>query len=353
MKRVKDNLETIAGILDECFAKARGTGTVIGTTTAEEAKFLDMSAGHLSRIRNERVPLTDEVIAKIVLAFTKGDKKRSEALKGKLTRLKMVAHANAATAAREKKFSPMADIGEYSIENLVSFFDNISSTGNLLAVDYRDLPQAKPGGRYEKFALNTIEGVKRGLSLALFQPFGTAEKILEKEKLLEGKALTVPDARMFLDACHYLFDLAMGVRAFYENVTQELEKETEKGGEIKGSIVLYEAVRGSDDEMGPSLAACGIQSRLFYADYTDSIRHREVYEWVVAYPDNDRFIRRGELSINLAAMRTQFSPILNYWEKYTKLPVGEDVENAYKEFITPLLDKEAKGETRWREYRKQ
>jgi hypothetical protein len=152
---------------------------------------------------------------------------------------------------------------------------------------------------------------------------------------------------MFLDACHYLFDLAMGVRAFYENVTNELQN-----AESKGSIVLYEAVRGINGNTSPSLTACGIQSRLFYADYTDSIRHREVYEWVVAYPDNDRFIRRAELSINLAAIRTQFSPILNHWEKHKKLPVGEEVEKLYREIITPLLGEESEGETRWRDYTK-
>jgi hypothetical protein len=351
-------LESVAEILEECFAKARAAGAVIGTSTSDEAVFLGISAGHLSRIRNERVPLTDEVIAKITSAFAEGNKKYSEALREKLTRIKMLAHARVKTGVREKRLSSSSATStptKYSIENLDSLFERISSPGSLLAVDYRDLPQARKGGRYPKFGLKAAEAVKKGLSLALFQPFGSPETIFEKETLIEEtlkktNALDKPEGKAFLDACHYLLDLAVGVREFYRYVTDEANR----GGGGEGSIVLYEAVRihNGKEEISPSLAACGIQSRLFYAEYSDSIRsYKEVYEWVVAHPDEDCFIQRDNLSINLAAVRTQFSPILTYWENNKgKLPVGEQVDKAYEEFSYPFLGKEAKGETRWRDW---
>jgi hypothetical protein len=351
-------LETVADILEECFANARATGAVIGTNTSDEAEFLGISAGHLSRIRNERVPLTDEVIDKIASAFAKHDMKQREALRDRLVRVKMVSHARIKPSARNKRLSTSnatSLLAKYSIENLDSLFGRLSKPESLLAVDYRDLPQARKEGRYPRFAIKAAEAVKKGLSLALFQPFGSPEKISYKEDqiketLLKTKALDKPEAKSFLDACHYLFDLAVGVREFYEYVSGEANE----GGECLGKIVLYEAVRthNGKEEATPSLAACGIQSRLFYAVYSDSIRsYKEVYEWVVAHPDEDCFIQRDNLSLNLAAVRTQFSPILSYWDENKKiLPVGKQVDEAYENFINPFLGKEAKGETRWRDW---
>jgi hypothetical protein len=343
-------LETVAEILAESFANVRSKGKVIGTSTAEEADFLGISPGHLSRIRNERVPLTDDVIDKIVFAFTKGDRKRSDLLRERLTQAKMVTHSRIKVAAGDKRLATLPSLfSEYSVQQVGTLFQRLSVPNSLLAVDYRDLPQARKKGRYPKFALAAAEAIKKGLSFALFQPFGSAEKILEKEAFFRESFPAQPNARPFLDACHYLFDLATGVREVYEFIKFEAERD----GRCEGSIVLYEAVRLQDGKEVPlSLAACGIQSRLFYADYSDSLRHyREVYEWVVTHPDSDCFVQREEASINLAAVKTQFSPIIEYWEKdKTKLPVGKQVAEAYADFFDPLFGKEARLETKWRDW---
>jgi len=338
-------LETVAEILTDSFARIRSQGIVIGTSTSEEAEFLGISAGHLSRLRNEKVPLTDDVINKIVNAFAKGDSKRGDLLRERLMRAKMVVHSR---VNREKLSTAPSLFSQYSIEQISVFFKRISVSGSFLAVDYRDLPQSRKGGRYPKLALKAAEAVKNGLSFALFQPFGSAEELQKKEESLRRKFGADPEAKSFLDAYHYLYDLAMGVREVY----RYMKEESEKDGPCKGSIVLYEAIRIKDSvKVAPSLTACGIQSRLFYADYSDSIRHyREVYEWVVAHPDDDFFIQRGEASINLAAVRAQFSPIFNYWEANEhKLPVGEEITKAYEKFFSPF-GQETERDIRWRDW---
>lgn len=335
-------MATVAEILAESFAKIRSKGIVIGTSTSEEAEFLNISAGHLSRIRNERVPLTDDLIAKIVTAFAKDDTKSADLLRERLIRAKMRVHSRVQTSAHERSATPARSRSEYSIELVSVLFKRLSAPDSFLAVDYRDLPQTRKGGRYPEFALEAAEAVKKGLSFALFQPFGNPDLIRVKRDNLPDQ----PGAKLFFDACHYLYELTTGVRDVYHYIKNAAEQD----GPCKGSIVLYEAVRMQDGkEVAPSLAACGIQSRLFYADYNESPRHyQEVYEWVVAHPDGDCFIPRGEASINPTAVRTQFSPILNYWEEHGHtLPDRDTLPAAYKEFIEPLFGKDAGGETRW------
>ena len=287
-------MKTTADLLKEWFSGAREEGVKVGNTVGDEAAFLGVSAGHYSRIRNGKAPLSEEIINKILDRFAKDDAER-EHLRAQLIE-----------AQGGKAATPAPDMEEFSVEKNARLFDRLSRRGSLLCVDYRDLPQATPRGAYRKMAEKAGEAISMGLSFAMFQPFGRAEDILERQRQVAADFKKYYDAKSLLEAYSYLAKLAIAVREVYEFMKGLA------GGGAEGHIVLYEA------KVVPSIIACGINSRLFYAEYDDEDgrHHKEVYEWVVAasHPSSKHFfIERDQNSINVTAVSQQFYPIPPYW----------------------------------------
>ena len=234
--------------------------------------------------------------------------------------------------------------GQRFIEDIEDFFTKLSHKGSLLATDYRDLPQATLSGAYPGLIKTTIKAVKAGLCFAMFQPFGKRNFLYEKHQRLSEQAggIENPDlyenANQFVESYFYLINLAGKVREFYWNVKKEIKSED------KGQIVLYEAVyTESPNNVIPTMVASGIQSRLFYANFPNLDKHQtKIYEWVSAANDKHFFIERSRVSLTPEAVKTQFNPIVAYWEKNTRLPETEkERKEAYKNFgIKELFGKE-------------
>jgi transcriptional regulator with XRE-family HTH domain len=289
-----DEGRSVMSVLAERFEALRASGTMqLERTAAAEANYLGISASYLSRIRGGKAVITEEFIQKIASRFEPHDEERRRAL---LTELE---------AARETMPERALSVAEPDISPnaIIDFFDRIAQPGSLLCVDYRDLPQATSTGPFPQTAVEAAYAVAHGLCFAMFQPFGPVEQLRELlVRALEhsGHDRMFPCIRLY----EYIFQLAVRVRQVYT----EMHAEVQKHDQPLGQLVLYEA-----KHVPETLVGCGIQSRVFYVDYTHALRHySEVYEWV-AGENRHYFIHRAGDSLNADAVREQFHPITTHW----------------------------------------
>lgn len=342
-------MRTVADILDEWFAEARVAGRGVGKTVRDESKFLGVSSGHYSRLKNGKSPLSEDVLEKIIKKFGKGEVERAQLKDANREQFsKYVMPRTRAGAHRAGRFLLASMTEEFSVDEIVHLFGRLSNRGSCLCIDYRDLPQATPRGAYRKMAEHAGAAISKGLSFAMFNAFGTEEAISEKQSRVTSGAMNFYDPQALVDAYSYLVRLAVAVREVYvymKNFADEFA-----GGKPEGQIVLYEA------EVAPSIIACGISSRLFYAEYDDEEgrHHREVYEWVVAKgsPDSRHlFIERDDISIDVNAVSQQFHPIPAYWSSNSQtLPTTDaQLEQAFRQFSHG--DKKG-GKVPWKIYKR-
>lgn len=287
-------------IIDELFAEARANNPSAFKSITDEAKFLDMSVGHLSRIKNLRVPLTDDVIERIIKAFT-ADK--DEAYRAQLKR-ELIASRDEFNVSSSAVVTKEVSVAQGAVSQ---FFARYAGPGHLLCCEYRDRPQVNDiRGAFPEVANDAARAVAAGLAYAFFQPFG------DPERIVEGMAECVRRGQDPV-GLHYLLDVAMEVRNAYCKVRRLAEK---INPDIQ--IALYEADK-------PSIEVSGIQSRLFYVDFPDKIKQRErkIYQWISGV-DNHYFIERDKETISVGALAEQFLPITAYWSQKGKLPLTEE-----------------------------
>lgn len=277
-----------------------------------EAAFLGVSGPYLSRLRNQKVPLTREMAQKIAECFSKFTPT------AKLLR-ELDALIGIKSPSQIVQKSERLD-GKYSINEAAKLFEKLSRPKGLLCVDYRDLPQATRDGAYPWLAERANEAVKAGLCFAMFQPFGSVESInalvtnLASETNIDHKG-----AAIALDFANYLKKLAEEVREVYKIMAADTE-----GG--PGHIVLYEA-----DRSHSVTAATGFQSRIFWTNYFDGEkRQKQLFEWVTC-PNNEHFfVERSKDVLDYDAVRFQFHPVPEYWEENGTLPGTEaELHKAY------------------------
>ncbi|HRI04919.1 MAG TPA: hypothetical protein PLL77_14365 [Pyrinomonadaceae bacterium] len=310
----------LAEILDREFAKARAAGLVIKRSVLAEAQFLKISGPYLSRLRNQKVPLTRDIAEKIAEGF-KEFREPAELLsefEG------LVGVKNAFPKAQK---SERLDL-KYSINEAAKLFDKLSRPGGLLCVDYRDLPQATKDGAYPKLAERANEAVKAGLCFAMFQPFGSVESINTLiTKLASDGNIKKDGAAAALDFANYLKRLAEEVREVYKIMAADTV------GHL-GNIVLFEA-----DRTHPITTATGFQSRIFWTNYFDGEKHqKQLFEWVTC-PNNEHFfVERSKDVLGYEAVRFQFHPIPEHWEDTGELPRKKaDLDKAYAKYKMSAL----------------
>ena len=292
-------MRTPKQIIDELFAQARAKEPENFKSINDEAGHLGISVGHLSRIKNMRVPLTDEVIERIVNAFG-GDEDSQTNLRQEL-RLSRDAHAPSAQPPTPKSVSV--------VQGAVSdFFARHAKPNHLLCCEYRDLPQISDiKGAFPSIADDAARAVAAGMAYAFFQPFGKPEVI--SQKITECITMTLDQVGL-----QYLLDVAMSVRNAYHKVKTLAE---EINPDVQ--IMLYEA----DKER---IEVSGIQSRLFYVDYPGTgtkERIRKIYQWISGV-DNHYFIERDKETISVGALAEQFLPVTKYWSLNNRLPSTDE-----------------------------
>ena len=292
-------------IIDKLFEEARAENPDTLKSIEEEAALLKMSVGHLSRIKNSRVRLTDKVINRIVDAFAadKNDPAYRARLKQELIN------------SRDK--FPADDGAEIIVAKgaVRQFFARYSGPGHLICCEYRDHPQINEiRGAFPGVANYAAKAIASGLAYAFFQPYGDPERILKAiaECMRQGQDPV---------GLYYLLDVATEVRNAYVKVKSLAEK---INPHIQ--IALYEANK-------TSIEVSGIQSRLFYVDFPDNVkkqRDHKIYQWISG-ADNHYFIERDKETISVGALAEQFLPITAYWSQTGKLPLTEEeLEEANK-----------------------
>jgi hypothetical protein len=168
----------------------------------------------------------------------------------------------------------------------------LSHPNTWVCVEYRDLPRASEGGRYEDIAEVVGKAIKAGLCFAMFQPFGSEEGDAHKARHLP------PAVRS------YLYNMIGEVRAAYAKLAMAAENAGVKEEDVRRRLVLYERMDGAGLTMG-------FQSRLFCAKLPDRYGPiHEVWEWVAA-PGEDLFVRRD---IDSKAVSQQFFEITAFLE---------------------------------------
>ncbi len=310
----------LAEILDREFSNARAEGEDINRSVLAEARFLGISGPYLSRLRNQKVPLTREIAEKIVESFKEFADPASLSIELEpLVGLRSSAPKVARTERLDSK---------YSMAQATKLFINLSAPGNILCVDYRDRPQATKDGPYPELATRANEAVKSGLSFAMFQGFGSVESINALiNNLAIDRNIKNEWATAALEFANYLKKLAEEVRSVYKMMAAGTSGH-------EGQIVLYEA-----DRAHPITTATGFQSRIFWTKYFDGEKHqKQLFEWVTC-PNNEHFfVERSQQVLDYEAVRFQFHPIPEYWEDTGRLPTKKgDLDKAYAKYKMAAL----------------
>lgn len=307
-------VKSLAVVLQRNFEILRTSGSDLKRTAADEAAFLGISPSHLSRLVNGKVPLTDKLVERFAAKFGAEDQEYEERVRSELLEVR-----------GDKRSAQATNISSITVDEVARLFERLSKRECLLCVDYRDIPQATDRGHYPRMADRAVDAVNKGLSFALFQPFGTPDAISKKLGTVISASKDSPDTKPLRDAYGYLLKIAEDVRDIYIKMRDKVN------GAHKDRIVLYE-YNGV-----PSIFSCGIASRLFYAcSYEEKPYIERFYEWVVAASKHDGehyFIERDSSSINLTAIRQQFHPIPDYWLKNNFTLPKSQLQQAYDQFV--------------------
>jgi hypothetical protein len=283
-------------------------------TLGNQALFLGVNKSTLSRLRNGKARLNPELARRFSQKLRK-------------------AAGEQETLCRELEAAgtQQEDRGPLNVEQLLQtgdvhsakeLFKRLANPGSFVGVEYRDLPRADPSGKYRVYADFASEAIQKGLSFAMFQPFGNAFEP-------KGEGYQTKIVR------DYIWNLRKKVREVYLSMlkkaldTDKPKTEAEEL-EIAGRLMLYE--RGNDPEDRFRYNFCsGIQSRMFYAEIKKAETvEREVWEWVAA-PSRDFFVPRDESSMPRDVIAEQFFPVIRYWNAHQKLPQSD---KAIEETIT-------------------
>lgn len=296
------SMKTPRQLLDELFDRVRSQNPSLGTSIAAEAKFLHMSVGHLSRIKNQRVAMTDDLIDRIVDRFIPDPtaNARRQSLRRELTLSREAAAISSPTSTPNE-----IHVSKGAVKD---FFARYGGPGTLLCCEYRDRPQINEvRGAFPSIGQDAARAVAAGLAYAFFQPYGRADRI--------AAAITECVKRDEDPVgLRYLLDVAIEVRNAFMKV-----KDLAMKLNPNIQMALYEA----DNE---KIEVSGIQARLFYVNFPGSgtkEREQKIYQWI-AGTDNHYFIERDKESVGPGAIAHQFIPITAYWTEHSKLPATED-----------------------------
>ena len=336
-------MRTVEEIIDGLIAKSRNEllDSPAPKTLGDLAKENDITPTHFSRIRKGKAKLQEEQAKKIANLFYRGDEINIQRLVSELLKAVEVHALEQTEEQTGLKLSLLA--ADELFDSVSSLFGRLCNPDSLLIVDYRDLPQAAKGGHYHDLTDAVVNAVKEGLHFAMVQPFGTIDKLQKSLIDCIMKSDQSDDYVEAQKAFSYLYNLSTSVRTFFRNVNRQLKEMERDGEKIEGQICLYEANREA-----PLLISCGIQSRLFYAAYPYNHKQREeIYQWIVEQSNLHRFRHRDLTSISTEAVKLQFSPIPQFWEKNNhRLPeTADELKEAWKGLIPELRNVDGERET--------
>lgn len=311
------------------------------------AKKIEISDAQLSRIKSGKSKLSDNVIDKIRGYFETKDKEYADNLKKRLEKIRYESIKSSDISSEQY---PQKNI---AVEQLSKLFQTMAKEGSLLIIDYRDFPISLTS--FPELIEATVDSIKAGLNVGYFQSFGSRKSLVKKkiiilEKSLKTNISLLGSAEEIANSYDYLSRLAVKVNQIYYAVKEKLVDE-EKKRAILYEASYYQNEKEKDLDAIPTIVACGIGSRLFYAHYKDNNNEAKtkIYEWISSQNDNHYFFERSNSTLNFNAVKMQFNPIPAYWEKYGKLPQNDtELKKAYDEFGLSKIFKGESEPVKWK-----
>ncbi len=308
--------ETLDAILTERFEACVDSTQRSAHNKGALARFLGLSEGHLSRLCHGRVRLTKKFAKQFALKFEPNNPLLRKGLEELLLSNAEVAYS---------KPRPTENI---SLTSMIKIINELSCPGALLiAIHTHPFTGADIDG------IDKILGkaVARGLSLAMFQPFGTIEDIMDLEKTTPPNTFLAP-AGIRSHWC----TVAENVREYWSSIKRAAEKERDnaKPDDGPGSVVLYEKASPTTNLI------FGSNETMFLARHKDedNVWNDQVFV-LAAGIKRHYFIEISPSAIPPSVVRHQFHPITTDWVQQRsdtvspKLPTSADALNLlYKKF---------------------
>ena len=302
-------------------------------TLLEQATFLGLSTGHLSRVRCGKNHLAESLVYKIAAKLRPDQPKERETLQRKLQ----------VTATR---FTNSTNDSE-SIELSRYLPKEACQSGSLLVGVY-----ARHFDMLRDSALDNqlSEAIVAGMSFAIFQPFGTFEDL--QTPVTDGVAR--PFVSPILRNSWML--ICQSARSHYSFLRKLIADKTPSGQQAKGSLVLFEAAEV------PKHPYATTSPRIFHSFYDlGGLRgwKKRSFEMVESKEFSGLAEFDGSLMINVDC-EEQFHPITTCWlqergrNSYGKLPATpEEIAWAYRTYANRYA--QASGELldetpRWKVY---
>ena len=263
---------------------------VFPRTIVEEADLISITGGQLSRIKNKKSALTNNVIDSIVEKFGK-DKESAVKIR---ERLEIAKNRDSLDLKKKGPVKSLTPVEEFHRD----FFQTPEDVTRLICFSYREMPQSINRGQNPEYIETGTDEVKNspGLSCALFQFFGPLEAI--QNKIDEAAAAGDKDARKAWD---YIHDVADGIHEMFGRIKEEL-------GNRERKTVLYEALTA------PSLENSNLHSRLMYSEELAGKTSRNVRTCQLIFgKSRDAYIEGITETGFQIAVAAQFSSVLDYW----------------------------------------
>jgi hypothetical protein len=276
----------IADILDQEFAALVRAGHGEFTTLAAQAAFLEMSAPHLSRLRNGKAAVGYPLAQKLAERFRSTAEERKDF----------------ADALLEGKPIQRAVASSLLVTKVQEFLGRLDGD-SLLCIDYRDFPRSTIGGKYPVLAGSLSDAIQRGACVAMFQPLGATSPKSSHEPILTR----------YLDE----------QRARVRDVLLTVEKQLERFTVVSGSAALYERTGSFESRLGTCL-----QTRFFYLErQLPAMAEYSLWTWVPTTED-DLFVQIDPQSIWPEAAAATFQPIVEHWRTARTLPDEDQMKAA-------------------------
>lgn len=226
----------------------------------------------------------------------------------------------------------VADGGAVPAERMADLLEVLATVARaVVCIEYRDLPRAGPASKYEGMGPSLGLAIARGVSVAMFQPFGLANPL---SFLAEG------GSSQSLAIATYLSQLQQKCRGAYLTFQQDAlnacrdgaRVDREKGDkDLSDEELVDRRLRLYERRIGEPFEGSGFQAKLFYVQYltgeegneSATIRHQRLFQWL-STPRQDLLVYRGETDLSPDAIRDGFYPIGHYFDCLGYLPVDGD-----------------------------
>jgi hypothetical protein len=204
-------------------------------------------------------------------------------------------------------------------KEILDWFKSRSSAGNLLLVEFRQLPAARPTGPDPSLATDVGEAIEQGLVYGLLLPFPLnferLDSISNKQKILMRDLWS-----NIIDT--YISIMRAAVRAAYERGTNDMDELKEVARRLK----VYAL---DDDSWNDSCP--GVGYKLFLHRFGGK---SNIWQWM-SQDGSHHLIHHDPGPHELDAIEARFYPLISFFDKKRRLPraLTSGTGNEMREFI--------------------